>query len=154
MSLFPKIERVCPYLDRLDEAMDGDFCRMCKRTVHDLTDMDRGQREAFLVACGGDACVSYTAYVRPAVAAALVAASAAVLVVPEAAMAQQRHKPRHGQVQRVRQPPLVPVMLGGAPPVPVEVPVTVAGGITPLDPPKPPEPPAPAVDRGPQTKRD
>ena len=131
MSLFPKIERVCPYLDRLDEAMDGDFCRMCKRTVHDLTDMTDPERAAFLTACGGDACVSYTAYVRPAVAAALVAASAAVLVIPDTAMAQ-RHKARHGHVQRVRQPPLVPVMLGGAPP-PMPIPIPEL--------PKPPEPP-------------
>ena len=122
MSLFPKIERVCPYLDRLDEAMDGDFCRMCKRTVHDLTDMSDPERAAFLTACGGDACVSYIAYVRPAVAAALVAASAAVLVVPEAAMAQQRHKVRPAHAVRVLPPPpLVPVMLGGAPP-PMPVP--------------------------------
>ena len=134
MSLFPRIERVCPYLDRLDEAMDGDFCRMCKRTVHDLTDMDRGEREAFLAACGGDACVSYTAYVRPAVAAALVAASMAVLV-PEPAMAQ-RAKAKPPRVQRV-QPEMVPVMLGGAPPVP-------------MPPPEPPKPVVPPVQPQPQ----
>lgn len=133
MSLFPRIERVCPYLDWLDEAMDGDFCRMCQRTVHDLTDMDRSERKAFLAACGGDACVSYTTYVKPAVAAALVAASAAVLVVPEAAMAQQQHKPRHATAPRVRQAEYIPVMLGGAPPLPI-----------PMPPPEPPKPePAP-----------
>ena len=147
MSLFPKIERVCPYLDRLDEAMDGDFCRMCKRTVHDLTDMDRPQREAFLAACGGDACVSYIAYVRPSVAAALIAASAAVLV-PEAAMAQ-RHIPKPPRVRPVE----IPVMLGGAPPPIMKVPVVLAGEPVPVEPTKPPQP-AVAPDRGTQTKRD
>jgi hypothetical protein len=142
MSLFPKIARTCPWLDRLDEAMEGDFCRMCQRTVHDLTEMDDGQRAAFLTACGGDACIKYTAYVRPAVAAALVAASAAVLV-PVPAMAQrqgagpQTHRPHVAppRARRHREPP-VAVVLGGAPPLPV----MLAGEPVPVDPPKPPEP--------------
>ncbi|MCW3846121.1 hypothetical protein OF829_02650 [Sphingomonas sp. LB-2] len=148
MPLFPKIERSCPYLDRLDEAMDGDFCRMCKRNVYDLTGMTDPQRAAFLAACGGDACVRYTAFVRPAVAAALVAASAAVLVA-EPAMAQ-RHEPIP---PRALNPPYVPVLLGGVPP-PVEVPVVLAG--EPVPPPEPPKPVQPVVapDRGTQTKRD
>jgi hypothetical protein len=144
MSLFPKIERVCPYLDRLDEAIDGDFCRMCKRTVHDLTEMDDGQRAAFLTACGGDACVSYTAYVRPAVAAALVAASAAVLV-PAPAMAQ-RHERIPAQI-RPPQPPVVMVTLAGAPlPIPMPPPEPVAMPEPPLPPaPLRSEPPEPAI---------
>jgi hypothetical protein len=137
MSLFPKIERVCPYLDRLDEVVDGDFCRMCKRTVHDLTGMDDGERAAFLGACGGDACVSYTAYVRPAVAAALVAASAAVLVIPEAGIAQ-RHEPMQTRVPRPPQP---------------EVPVMIAGGIMPIPAPTPTPAPSPP-ELPPQTRRD
>lgn len=133
MPLFPKVERVCPYLDRLDTVIDGDFCRMCKRTVHDLTDMDDGERAAFLAACRGEACVSYTAYVRPAVAAALVAASAAVLVIPEAGMAQ-----RH-EVRQTRRVPQVPVM--------------IAGGIMPIPAPTP-TPATPPPEPLPQTKRD
>ncbi|MBO9713149.1 hypothetical protein [Sphingomonas sp.] len=85
MDLFPRIERTCPFLDRLDEALDGDFCRMCQRQVHDLTDMTRAERAAFIASCAGKGrvCVRYTLPVRPAMAAAALAASAAVVVGAE-----------------------------------------------------------------------
>ncbi|MES2441227.1 MAG: hypothetical protein V4574_00225 [Pseudomonadota bacterium] len=137
MALFPKIERPCPYLDRLDSVMDGDFCRMCKRTVHDLTAMDEAGRAAFMAACGGDACISYTTRMSPALAAAALAASAAIVVMPSPALAQ-RHKARPAQVRPVPPQPLY--FLAGAPLPPQRVEV-----VPPREPVKPVEsrPPAP-----------
>ncbi|MBO9713151.1 hypothetical protein [Sphingomonas sp.] len=76
--MFPPIDRPCPYVDRLDSVMDGDFCRMCRRTVFDLTAMDEAERRAFLAGCASDdeVCVRY---LRPALAAAALAASVAAL---------------------------------------------------------------------------
>jgi hypothetical protein len=130
MSLLPLIQRPCPYLDRLEAVMDGDHCRMCKRDVHDLTAMNDRERTAFLTACGGDACIRYTFNAKPALAAALIAASVAVAVVPAAAA------PRNHPSSRVPRPPRIepiPMMTAGLPP-PMPMPVVV-------DPPRPPEPP-------------
>ena len=133
MSLFPLIQRPCPYIDRLESVMEGDFCRMCRRDVHDLTGMDEARRSAFLASCGGDACVRYTLNVKPALAAALIAASVAVALVPAGAA------PRGQMTRRIPHPPkqvpvqTVPVMTAGIP-----VAVTVAGGITPPEPVRPP----------------
>jgi hypothetical protein len=68
-------------------VIDGGFCRMCRREVHDLTAMDERERADFLGQRGGDACVSYTMNVKPVLAAALIAASAAVLAAPGEALA-------------------------------------------------------------------
>lgn len=135
MSMIPKIERICPVLDKLDAAMDGDFCRMCKRTVHDLTDFSAQERTDFLVACRGDACVSYSFRLSPAVAAAALAAGTVALLAPGSAMAQ-----RHEPLPRTVQEPVYPLYVtGGVPPI-VEQPQLP-------EPPKPPEPPKePAVD--------
>jgi hypothetical protein len=74
VSSFPGITRPCPYKDRLSEVMDGDFCRMCKKTVTDLSVMSEGERDAFLRSCAGEeACVSYKVPVH-----ALLGAAAAV----------------------------------------------------------------------------
>ncbi len=124
MLPFPRIQRPCPYLDRLDEVIEQDFCRMCKREVHDLTHMDEGRRADFLAACGGDVCVKYTAMLRPAVAAAAVAASVAAFAQP--ALAQDHRARRvHAPSTVVLEPPMVAVVLGGAP-------------VPPRDPPPPP----------------
>lgn len=130
MFLFPKIERVCPWLDRLDEAMDGDFCKMCKRTVHDMTGKDEAEQAAFLTACGGDACVSYTFRLSPAVAAAALAAGTVALLAPGSAMAQ-RHEPLPPHA--MKEPPYPLYVTGGVPP-PIEIPKAP-------EPPTPPEPP-------------
>jgi hypothetical protein len=111
MTQFPAIQRSCPYLDRLDSVIEGDFCRMCRRTVHDLSAMDERELAHFLSACGGDACASYTMSVKPALAAALIAASAAVLVVPETVLAASHHAARH---PRPGQSPPVQIRLAGA----------------------------------------
>src|SRR3954467_5728191 len=94
MTPFPKIQRPCPYLDRLDAVIDAGFCRMCSRDVHDLTAMDERERAGFLAPCGGGACVSSTLTVTPALAPALIAASAAVLAGPDAALAADHHAGR------------------------------------------------------------
>lgn len=133
MSLLPFIQQPCPYLDRLDTAMEGDFCKMCKRQVHDLTELDDGGRADFLAACGGKACISYRFAVRPAVAAALLAAGAAVLAAEPAVAA-----PRHG-VSRPRHPPRLPHV-----PEPTPIPMITAGVPPPvMPPPEPPRAPAP-----------
>lgn len=84
MAFFPKIQRPCPYKSDLAAVMDGDFCRMCHRNVFDITDWSDGERVAFLAGCADKVCVSYRVPLRPAVAAAAIAA----LAVPTAAAAQ------------------------------------------------------------------
>lgn len=86
MSMFPKIQSPCPYKSQLATVMDGDFCRMCKRNVVDLSPMSDGERVAFLKGCEEEVCVTYKFPVRPALAAAALAASVAAL--PVAAMPQ------------------------------------------------------------------
>jgi predicted Fe-S protein YdhL (DUF1289 family) len=71
MARYPKIDSPCPYVDNLAAIMDGDVCRMCKRSVTDLTGMSDRQRQAFLKSCDGEVCVSYRLPVRAALAAAL-----------------------------------------------------------------------------------
>jgi hypothetical protein len=70
--------------------MDGDFCRMCRRTVFDLTPMSDDERLAFLSGCTEKVCVSYTLPIRPAIAAA---AMAAAMALPSAAAAQDADVP-------------------------------------------------------------
>lgn len=118
MSSFPRIHGPCPYLDRLDTIVDHGFCRKCRRDVHDLTVMDEQERADFVAGCG-DACVSYTMSAKPAVAAALIAASAAVLVAPEAISAKHPATRSHQhQPPRPVPVPRVQIRLGGiiAPP--------------------------------------
>lgn len=141
MTLPPLIQRPCPYVDRLDSVMEGDFCSMCRRQVHDLTAMDDAGRAGFLASCGGDACISYKMSVRPALAAALIAASAAVLVAPEAALA--RHHPAgHGRHhQPTVRTPNVMVATAGLPAPPLLDPPPVPAPRPPAEPgPPPPNP--------------
>jgi predicted Fe-S protein YdhL (DUF1289 family) len=83
MAKFPKIDSPCPYKADLAAIMDGDFCRMCKREVFDLSGWSDGERVAFLKGCETEVCVRYTLPVRPALAAAALAA--AVVGLPAAA---------------------------------------------------------------------
>lgn len=139
MSLLPLIQRPCPYLDRLESVMEGDHCRMCRRDVHDLTAMNDAQRTAFLAACRGDACIRYTFSAKPALAAALIAASVAVAAMPVAA-APRGHHPSRAQ-HPPRQAPVQPITLvtAGLPPMIAEPHVV----------PEPPRPPEPPVQPGP-----
>src|SRR5262245_16819213 len=84
MALFPRIESPCPYKNQLSAVMEGDFCRMCKRHVVDLTEMSDERRLEFLRGCEAEVCVSYRLPVRAAVAAALAAASVAAPVAAAA----------------------------------------------------------------------
>lgn len=131
MSLLPWVQRPCPYLDRLDAVMDGDFCRKCRREVHDITDLDEAERAAFFESCNGNACVRYRFDAIPAAAAALIAASAAIAAVPAAGAAPSSHHAR-----RIPHPPR---------PIPIHpVPMMTAGIIAP-----PPALPRPQQDSPP-----
>ncbi|MEZ5957144.1 MAG: hypothetical protein R3C27_08055 [Hyphomonadaceae bacterium] len=66
--MFPKIQRPCPYKNDLASIIDGDVCRVCVRKVHDLNAMSTAERAAFLSACAGEVCVSYS--LRPTIIAA------------------------------------------------------------------------------------
>jgi predicted Fe-S protein YdhL (DUF1289 family) len=83
MAKFPKIDSPCPYKADLAAILDGDFCRMCKREVFDLSGWSDGERIAFLKGCETEVCVRYTLPVRPALAAAALAA--VVVGLPAAA---------------------------------------------------------------------
>lgn len=78
MARFPKIDSPCPYKSQLAAVMDGDFCRMCKRDVFDLSGWSDDARAAFLSGCESEVCVRYTLPLRPAIAAAALAAAALV----------------------------------------------------------------------------
>jgi hypothetical protein len=138
MAPFPTIQRPCPYLDRLDTVIDAGFCRMCSREVHDLTAMDERERAGFLAACGGDACVSYRMNVKPALAAAMIAASAAVLAAPQAALAKDQYLHRSHQRQKPVQAPNVPILVAGG----ITAPPIAEPRRDPVPPLAPPEPPS------------
>jgi len=89
MAFFPKIQSPCPYKNELAAVMDGDFCRMCKRQVFDLSDWSDDERVAFLGTCNDEICVSYRLPLRPALAAIALAAAA----LPAAAAAQEPAPP-------------------------------------------------------------
>ena len=61
MSLFPRVQSPCPYKGKFANIMQGSQCRLCKREVVDLTDMEAAERKQFLSACETEACVSYRA---------------------------------------------------------------------------------------------
>jgi hypothetical protein len=85
MAMFPKIQSPCPYKSQLASVMDGDMCRMCRRQVIDIGAWSDDERVSFLAGCGSEVCVSYTVKLRPALAAAALAAAA----IPAAAFAQE-----------------------------------------------------------------
>lgn len=79
MAMFPKIQSPCPYKSDLSAVMDGDFCRMCRRNVVDLTAWSDAERVSFLASCETEVCVSYRLPLRPALAAAAMVAAMAAL---------------------------------------------------------------------------
>lgn len=82
--MYPKIDRPCPYADRLEAVMDGDFCRACQCTVFDLDAMAPRERRSFLKRTEGqDSCVTYR--IKPALAAMAIVAA---MGVASPAMAQ------------------------------------------------------------------
>ena len=91
MGKFPRIDSPCPYRANLSAILEGDHCRLCDRQVFDLTALTDGERGAFLESCEGEVCVTYAIPVRPAIAAAVLAAAA--LALPGAAHAQDMAPP-------------------------------------------------------------
>ena len=86
MTLYPKIDSPCPYKNEAAAVLEDDFCRLCQRSVFDLSAMGENDRRAFLAGCGDEeVCVSYRFPLRPALAAAALAVAA----VPMAAAAQE-----------------------------------------------------------------
>lgn len=81
MARYPRIQSPCPYKSDLAAVMEGNFCRMCRRNVIDLTGWSDAERSAFLQGCETEVCVSYRLPVRGALAAAALAASVAALPV-------------------------------------------------------------------------
>ena len=78
MAIFPKIQSPCPYKSELAAVMDGDFCRMCKRQVFDLTGWSDGERVGLpRRAAASEVCVSYRLPLRELLAAATLASLAA-----------------------------------------------------------------------------
>jgi predicted Fe-S protein YdhL (DUF1289 family) len=127
MAIFPKIQSPCPYKNNLAAIMDGDTCRMCKRQVFDLTDMRDEERVAFMQACVGEVCVSYRVPIRPALAAATLAALS--IAMPTAAAAQEDymeivvggvrdlHKVKYVEIVADRAVPELPAIYEDAPAV-------------------------------------
>jgi hypothetical protein len=95
--VYPRIDRHCPYSDRIAELLVGDHCRMCKRTVFDLSAMDEVTRRAFLAGCETDICVTYK--LRPALAAAALAATVAAF--PAAAQEAPAKADAAGAIQTI-----------------------------------------------------
>lgn len=60
MARVPKITSPCPRLWAGAPQPGMDFCGHCQRRVHNLDQMSVAAREAFLQACSGSVCVSYT----------------------------------------------------------------------------------------------
>ena len=85
MKFFPKVYSPCPYKGALSDIMDGDICRLCKREVHDLTDMAEDAKLALFDSCSDEICVTYRIDMRPALAAMAVGAG---VMAPTALAAQ------------------------------------------------------------------
>lgn len=92
MSRFPLVQDPCPYKGPIEDILVGAQCRLCKREVHDLTDMSANERRELISGCS-DAeglCVRYRVRAGSAVAAAML--GAAGLASP--AMAQADSPPQ------------------------------------------------------------
>lgn len=89
MGLFPVIQQDCPYKDNLSAILEGDFCRLCKRTVHDLDGLSEVERIALIEGCEGRICVRYSAALPAAAALALTVAGGAIMAA--AAAPGKRH---------------------------------------------------------------
>ena len=89
MKFFPKVQSACPYKGALSDILDADICRLCKREVHDLTDMGEDAKRALFAGCSDDVCVTYRLDARPVLAAAAMGAS---VMLPTALAAQDVHQ--------------------------------------------------------------
>ena len=89
MAVFPKIQQSCPYKSQVSSMMDGDICRICDHQVVDLTAWTDEERRAFIAGRKESVCVSYRLPLRPALAAAALAAAS----LPAMAAAQETAQP-------------------------------------------------------------
>ena len=107
MALFPKIQSPCPYKTNLSAVMDGDFCRMCKREVTDLTALSDDERIAFFTSCGDEkVCVSYRVpmFAAAAVGASLMATAAGAADLVTEVIVGGVHKASKGGIRPAGRP--------------------------------------------------
>jgi hypothetical protein len=71
MARVPVISSPCPLRWANQPQPGRDFCGQCQRRVHNLDLMSEADRTAFLNACSGDVCVSYTVRRTRSIPAAL-----------------------------------------------------------------------------------
>jgi hypothetical protein len=84
MALFPKITSACPYKGKLSDILDDTKCQLCKREVHDLSDMSDHERAQFLSSCEeNEICVSYRLPVTAVLMATSMISAESVLAQPE-----------------------------------------------------------------------
>ena len=107
MSPRPRIDRPCPALADLDSAMDGSFCRLCSKTVHDLDAMTATQRCGLLVGARDEVCVRYR---LPTALAAMALATAALPVAAQTGPAASDP----AQVQPTADQDSMEIIVGGA----------------------------------------
>jgi hypothetical protein len=79
MTLRPRIARTCPARANLTLAMEGAYCRLCRKTVHNLDAMSATQRCALFASAREEVCVSYR------MPASLAAAALGLAALPAAA---------------------------------------------------------------------
>jgi hypothetical protein len=60
MAQYPKIDSPCPIKGRERAETGIDFCKVCERSVHNLSAMTESERKRFMASCTGPVCVSYT----------------------------------------------------------------------------------------------
>ena len=111
MSRFPRINSPCPYKSQALSFMDGDMCRLCQRQVFDLSAMGEDDRIAFLRGCSEEICVSYRLPLRPAIAAAALAAAA--IAMPAAAQDAPAPAPVAAEPAQDYGPPEGDMEIGG-----------------------------------------
>lgn len=117
MALFPKIESPCPYPGDLDDIVSAGKCALCDKVVHDLTAMTDEARRHLVESHKGDLCVRYTV-LRPALAAMALGLSATAAMAVERPPATHRQtggKAVKAHAKPLPAPPVVPIILAGAP---------------------------------------
>lgn len=86
MDGFPKISRPCPVADRLNEVMDGDFCRQCSKRVLNLETLGKVERLRTLAAARAELCISYK---RPSAKMLIAATALGAGIAASPALAQE-----------------------------------------------------------------
>ena len=100
----PLIHTPCPVADRLEEVMEGDFCRRCRKRVVDLDILTEPARLRLLAAARRTLCVRYAQPARAALAMATLA-----VALPAAA---QQEAPPFADVEPASS--MTEIVVGGA----------------------------------------